>query len=139
MIPFMAVYQTVVQLSLSIMSVRLALRNFVENITRSWVYRRRLPFAFNNVPLYVTPAAGLKFLFKSMDKADPPLLRNVQELVQPGNIVWDIGANVGLLTFAAAAKVIANTPTVAISPASGKRAGNDCPGGCGERCWPASV
>lgn len=118
MIPSMAVRKTVLRLSLSIMSVTLALRNFVENITRSWVYRRRLPPAFNSVPIYVTPAAGLKFLFKSMDKADPPLLRNVRELVQPGNVVWDIGANVGLLTFAAAAKSGVGGAVVAFEPDS---------------------
>lgn len=53
-----------------------------------------------------------------MKKADPPLLRNVQELVQPGNVVWDIGANVGLLTFAAAAKSGSGGAVISFEPDS---------------------
>ncbi len=51
----------------------------------------------------VTPAAGLKYLIRPMAVIDPPLLRNVRELVRPGDTVWDIGANVGLFAFSAAA------------------------------------
>ncbi|MBK20555.1 MAG: methyltransferase FkbM [Rhodospirillaceae bacterium] len=53
-----------------------------------------------------------------MAKADPPLLRNVQELVKPGFVIWDIGANVGLLTFAAAAISGAKGAVVAFEPDS---------------------
>src|SRR5947209_3772385 len=38
-----------------------------------------------------------------MGKVDPFLLSMVRELVRPGMHVWDIGANVGLFSFAAAA------------------------------------
>jgi FkbM family methyltransferase len=37
-----------------------------------------------------------------MDAVDPVLLRLVKEYVQPGAVVWDVGANVGLFSFAAA-------------------------------------
>jgi FkbM family methyltransferase len=37
-----------------------------------------------------------------MAHVDPALLRLASEVVQPGSTVWDIGANVGLFSFAAA-------------------------------------
>jgi FkbM family methyltransferase len=77
-------------------------RKLIERITRSWVFRRELPSEFCRAPMFVSPSAGLKFLFNPLSKVDPPLLRNVLELVRKGDIVWDIGANVGLFTFAAA-------------------------------------
>lgn len=78
-------------------------RKAIERSTRHWVYRRRLPRIFSSASIYVTPSAGLKYLFRSMSRVDPHLLRNVLELVRPNDIVWDIGANVGLFAFAAAA------------------------------------
>jgi hypothetical protein len=72
-------------------------RAFAERTTRKWVYARRLPTAFGRAPLFVTPAAGLKFLLKPMSETDPILFRNVIELVRPGDVVWDIGANIGVI------------------------------------------
>src|SRR5271156_2550450 len=68
-------------------------RAFAERTTRKWGYARRLPTSFGSAPIFVTPAAGLKFLLKPMPEIDPILLRNVIELVRPSDVVWDIGAN----------------------------------------------
>jgi len=64
----------------------------------------------------VTPSAGLKFLLKPVSQADPILLRNVLELVCPGDIVWDIGANVGLFAFSAAARAGPSGQVIAFEP-----------------------
>jgi len=44
----------------------------------------------------------LRYLGRGMTQADPPLLRLAAEVVRRGDTVWDIGANLGLFSFAAA-------------------------------------
>ncbi|HVT18452.1 MAG TPA: FkbM family methyltransferase [Thermoanaerobaculia bacterium] len=44
----------------------------------------------------------MRFWRRDLRRVDPLLFRLAHELVQPGSIVWDIGANVGLFAFAAA-------------------------------------
>ena len=78
------------------------LRRMTEHLTRDWVVRRRLPSDFAHVPIHVSPSAGLRYLFRPMDAVDPILLNLAKEFVEPGSVVWDIGANVGLFAFAAA-------------------------------------
>jgi len=94
------------------------LRDVTERATRSWVYWRRLPEEFRRAPILVSPAAGLKYLITPMDRIDPALLCNARELVRPGDVVWDIGANVGLFTFAAAAMAGPKGAVVAFEPDS---------------------
>lgn len=72
-------------------------------MSRGLVFRRRLPERFGRAPLYVTPDAGLRFWRPGLDHADSELFNAVAELVHPGTVAWDIGANVGLFSFAAAA------------------------------------
>lgn len=78
------------------------LRRFLERLTRPLIYSRRLPRAFGRAIIYVSPAAGLRFLFKPIAAIDAPLLSAARRLVKPGDVVWDIGANVGLFSLAAA-------------------------------------
>jgi hypothetical protein len=91
-------------------------RTLIERYTRNWIYARHLPSSFGDIPIFVTPSAGLSYLFKPMTKIDPILLRNVIELVRPSDVVWDIGANVGLFTFAAAARAGHNGHVIAFEP-----------------------
>lgn len=98
------------------MRVSVFARTLIEYATRNWVYARRLPPSFGGGRIFVTPSAGLKYLFKSMTKADPVLLRNVGELIRPNDIVWDIGSNIGLFAFAAAARAGRNGMVIAFEP-----------------------
>ncbi|HVZ51714.1 MAG TPA: FkbM family methyltransferase [Pseudolabrys sp.] len=93
------------------------LRRFLERVTRGAVFRRRLPADFAGAPLYVSPgAAGLAYLFKSMAAIDPMLLQCANLLVKPGDVLWDVGANVGLFTLAGAVRAGARGSVFAFEP-----------------------
>jgi FkbM family methyltransferase len=78
------------------------LRASFEAITRNWVFKRTFRVGGSSIPIVVTPSAGLRYLLKGTSKVDPGLLSQAMEIVRPGDIVWDVGANVGLFAFAAA-------------------------------------
>lgn len=52
----------------------------------------------------------------SLEKVDPQLLEMAGELVAPGDVVWDVGASVGLFTFAAAARAGPTGKLYAVEP-----------------------
>jgi FkbM family methyltransferase len=80
------------------------LRRCLERLTRRLVFRRQLPGEFDDAALYVSPAAGLRFIFTPMARIDPPLLTAAHNLVKTGDVIWDIGANIGLFALAAAVR-----------------------------------
>jgi len=89
------------------------LRRLAEIASRGVVLRRRLPSRFGGRTLYVSPECGLRYWQFDLGKVDPVLLGMAERYVRAGDVVWDIGANVGLFTFAAAyraARVLAFEP-----------------------------
>jgi len=66
--------------------------------------------------VFVSPEAGLRFWRPRIENCDPRLLSLAAELVGPGDVVWDVGANVGLFTFAAAGLAGPSGRVVAIEP-----------------------
>lgn len=66
------------------------------------VFKRRLPARYGGCAFYASPEGGLRYLRPGIHKLDPPLLEAAVDTVKPGDIVWDIGANVGLFSFSAA-------------------------------------
>ncbi len=78
------------------------LRTTLEQTTHRLVLRRRLPAPFDTARIYASSEGGLRYLRPRLDGVDPVLLGLVAEQIQPGAVVWDLGANLGLFTFAAA-------------------------------------
>ena len=79
------------------------LRRILRRLSRGVVLKRHLPRDFGHLPLFVSPDSGLAYWRQDLAKVDPFLLSMARELVRPKMVVWDIGANVGLFSFAAAA------------------------------------
>ena len=78
------------------------MRNLLERLSRNWVFRRRLSADFGHVPFVTSTSGGLRYLIKSASELDPMLLKVVKLYVKPGDVVWDVGANVGLFSTASA-------------------------------------
>jgi FkbM family methyltransferase len=81
------------------------LRSLAERLSRNVVLRRRLPGDLGGHVIYVTPESALNFWYPSLELADTGhLMDTVRRFVARGSIAWDVGANVGLFSFSAAAK-----------------------------------
>lgn len=78
------------------------IRPLIEKATRKTAFRRSLPRGVGGAQIFVSGSAGLKYLFKPMEAVDPVLCRLAGEFVHQGDVIWDIGANIGLFSFAAA-------------------------------------
>ena len=79
------------------------LRTIAERLSRGRSFRYHMPQVYGGCRMFVTPEAGLRYWFPNRQlQTNENLLKNAAETVKPGSVIWDIGANMGLFSFAAA-------------------------------------
>lgn len=78
------------------------LRTLLERLSRRVVLKRRLPARVGGETIFVSPDAALKFWKRDLERTDSALFDWATEFINAGDVVWDVGANVGLFAFAAA-------------------------------------
>lgn len=91
-------------------------RTTLEHLTHRLILRRRMPSPFAGARIYTSSEGGLRYLRPRLTNVDPPLLRLATEVVRPGNSIWDIGANLGLFSFAAAVAAGPTGHVLAVEP-----------------------
>lgn len=94
----------------------MSLRRWAELLSRGVVLRRRLPDEFHSLPIYVSPESSLRYWRLNLATVDPLLCNMAREMVKAGHVVWDVGANVGLFTFCAAALAGPAGSVLAVEP-----------------------
>jgi FkbM family methyltransferase len=78
-------------------------RRLIELLSRGKTLTRRIAVDGKKYPIIVSPDAQLKYLKgRSLGGFDQDLINIAQAFVNEDSVVWDIGANIGVFTFASA-------------------------------------
>lgn len=98
------------------MRLKSAARLAVARAGRNRSVLRRLPADLGGARYPASTEGGLKHLKRDVHAIDPELTRFALEHVRSGSVVWDVGANVGLFTFAAAGLAGTTGRVIAVEP-----------------------
>jgi FkbM family methyltransferase len=92
------------------------LRTSLEKISKNVTLKRKLPEQFENREIIVTPGSALRYWKKDLYQIEKHLFDNVLEVVNEGDVVWDIGANIGLYSLSSASIVGSSGFILAVEP-----------------------
>ena len=92
----------------------IACRTLLEQVSRGRTFHRRLPREFGGGRIVVSPQAMLKFWLPCLELVDASLFDWVRRFVKEGDVVWDIGANVGIFAFSSLNQVGASGSVLAV-------------------------
>jgi FkbM family methyltransferase len=90
------------------------LRGLAERISRGKSFNRTLQTVDGPRRICVTPEASLRYWLPKSLNSDGPLCDFAARHIRPGQKIWDIGANIGIFTFLAAASVGANGQVLSV-------------------------
>ena len=92
------------------------IHRLIERLSRRIAFRRRLPRSFRDVSIYVSPASTLRFWLPYPWRLFHDLFYLAEAFVEEGDLVWDVGANLGAFSFAAARQAGPTGKVLAIEP-----------------------
>lgn len=85
------------------------MKNFIvkllRRLTEPFLFGKKLPPEFGSHRILVTSRSDIRLLAPGLHRAGGDLFRVVGNYVSEGDTVWDIGSNLGILTFSSAVKV----------------------------------
>ena len=91
-------------------------RRLLERLARGRILHRHLPAAFGGRSVFVTPDARLSYLFHRLETTEKLLLDWAESFVRSGQSVWDVGANCGVFSVAAAVQTGTGGKVLAVEP-----------------------
>lgn len=98
------------------MKIPFFIRRSAEYLSRRVVLRRHLPARFGSLPLYISPGASLIYWRGVCLSEFNDLYDFAENYVRPGDTVWDVGGNIGILSFACAARAQSNGRVICFEP-----------------------
>lgn len=93
-----------------------ALRRLLEYFSRHVYFDRRLPARFGALRLRVSPGASLVYYRGLRQSNFDDLYDFAAHHVHPGHTVWDVGGNMGVFSFAAAARAGTSGKVLCLEP-----------------------
>lgn len=82
----------------------MSLRNILEKLSRGIILKRRMPNDLGGRAIFVSPEGGLRYWKPRLKSIDPMLSQVVQQFINKGDIIWDIGTNLGFFSLASISK-----------------------------------
>jgi FkbM family methyltransferase len=98
------------------MSLPFLLRRMTEHCSRHVYFDRRLPVRFGALCLRVSPGASLIY-YRGLNRPNFNDLYDFAEYyVRPGQTIWDVGGNMGVFSFSAAARAMIAGRVLCLEP-----------------------
>src|SRR6056297_2081472 len=73
--------------------------SIARKVTGPFLFRKRLPRRFGNGKILVTTRSDIRLMVPGWKSSADDLVRVVDLYVKQGDVVWDIGSNLGILSF----------------------------------------
>ncbi|MDA7684074.1 FkbM family methyltransferase [Akkermansiaceae bacterium] len=86
------------------MNIKQLLVKSARAVTGPFVFKKSLPKDLGGQKIFVSSRSDIRLLAPGLERSAGDLLTVVRNYVSEGSVVWDIGSNLGILSFCSAAK-----------------------------------